>query len=238
MIVLIKLLLAHFVGDFFLQTKKLVEDKQDRRWRSPFLYLHSLLHGILAWAILAEVKYWYIALTIVLTHFSIDLGKVIYDNGKPGRKSFLIDQLLHLLVILALYIFSGNLPIKDYLNELFSSQLAFYGFTLSLIILTLPSAHLLKAFFSRYNIEFIQDDLQTLPGAGMYIGMLERFLVFLFIITDYWEGIGFLITAKSVFRFGDLSKSKNMQLTEYVLMGTLLSFTIAIITGILFRLLV
>jgi hypothetical protein len=46
--------------------------------------------------------------------------------------------------------------------------------------------------------------------------------------------VGFLITAKSVFRFGNLKESKDRQLTEYILIGTLLSFGIAIITGIIY----
>lgn len=44
------------------------------------------------------------------------------------------------------------------------------------------------------------------------------------------------LAAKSIFRFGELSKSKEIKTTEYVLIGTLASFTIAILTGlILFR---
>jgi len=44
--------------------------------------------------------------------------------------------------------------------------------------------------------------------------------------------VGFLLTAKSVFRFGDLKESKDRKLTEYILIGTLLSFGIAIIVGL------
>lgn len=54
----------------------------------------------------------------------------------------------------------------------------------------------------------------------------------MFIITNHWEGIGFLIAAKSVFRFGDLSQAKDRKLTEYILIGTLLSFGLAIVFGI------
>lgn len=45
------------------------------------------------------------------------------------------------------------------------------------------------------------------------------------------EGIGFLHAAKSVFRFGELTKAKEVKITEYVLIGTLSSFTIAILIG-------
>ena len=70
----------------------------------------------------------------------------------------------------------------------------------------------------------------SLEKAGVYIGILERLFIFGFIVLNYWEGIGFLLAAKSVFRFGDLSKEKDRKLTEYVLIGTLLSFGIAIIS--------
>ncbi|MFV0501856.1 MAG: hypothetical protein ACK5MH_09735 [Bacteroidales bacterium] len=52
------------------------------------------------------------------------------------------------------------------------------------------------------------------------------------------SGIGFLLAAKSIFRFGDLKDSKDRKLTEYILIGTLLSFAVAIATGQLVLLLV
>ena len=75
----------------------------------------------------------------------------------------------------------------------------------------------------------------SLAGAGKIIGMLERLFVFGFILLNAWSAIGFLIAAKSVFRFGDLTEGKNRQLTEYVLIGTLLSFGIAIAAGLLYN---
>jgi len=57
-------------------------------------------------------------------------------------------------------------------------------------------------------------------------------LVFIFITEGHWEAVGFLITAKSVFRFSDLKESKDRKLTEYILIGTLMSFGIAIITAL------
>ncbi|MDX1471964.1 MAG: DUF3307 domain-containing protein, partial [Flavobacteriaceae bacterium] len=68
--------------------------------------------------------------------------------------------------------------------------------------------------------------------AGKYIGILERLFVFTFILLGHWEAVGFLLTAKSVFRFGDLKDSRHRKLTEYVLIGTLLSFGIATLTAL------
>ena len=66
------------------------------------------------------------------------------------------------------------------------------------------------------------------------ICILESLLVFVFIISNHWKAVGFLITAKSVFRFGDLKEPKYRMLTEYILIGTLISFGIAIAVGLLF----
>jgi|TARA_B100001059_G_C17836907_1_gene588819 hypothetical protein len=81
-----------------------------------------------------------------------------------------------------------------------------------------------------------EDDANdSLEKAGKYIGILERLFVFGFIIINQWSAIGLLIAAKSVFRFGDLSKAKDRKLTEYILIGTLLSFGIAISVGLLYN---
>ena len=74
----------------------------------------------------------------------------------------------------------------------------------------------------------------SLAKAGLYIGVLERLFVFGFIVLNQWQAIGLLIAAKSVFRFGDLSRAKDRKLTEYVLIGTLLSFALAMATGLIY----
>jgi hypothetical protein len=51
----------------------------------------------------------------------------------------------------------------------------------------------------------------------------------------HFDAIGFLLAAKSIFRFGDLKEAKDRKLTEYVLIGTLLSFGIALLIGLLVK---
>ena len=92
----------------------------------------------------------------------------------------------------------------------------------------------MKTIFTKWNISKLTKDNESLKDAGKYIGILERLLVFIFIVVGHWEAVGFLITAKSVFRFGDLTASKERKLTEYILIGTLISFGIAIVISLLF----
>jgi hypothetical protein len=91
----------------------------------------------------------------------------------------------------------------------------------------------MRELMSNWSKALNDGNEESLNNAGKYIGMLERLFVFVFIITGNWEGIGFLLAAKSVFRFGDLKESKDRKLTEYILIGTLLSFGIAIAVGMI-----
>jgi hypothetical protein len=107
----------------------------------------------------------------------------------------------------------------------------FWIYSTALLFITNVTGFVMQVLLSNWSITFTDSNEASLHNAGKYIGMLERLFVFIFVITCNWEGIGFLLAAKSVFRFGDLKESKDRKLTEYILIGTLLSFGIAIVTG-------
>lgn len=71
-----------------------------------------------------------------------------------------------------------------------------------------------------------------MKDAGKWIGIMERILIFSFILLDKFGTIGFLLAAKSVFRFGDLKDTNDQKKTEYIIIGTFLSFMIATLLGI------
>ena len=75
----------------------------------------------------------------------------------------------------------------------------------------------------------IEHILRGLPSGGRYIGWLERILVLLFVLSGYPQGIGFLIAAKSILRFGDIKNWHQRAATEYVIIGTFLSFAWAMV---------
>lgn len=112
------------------------------------------------------------------------------------------------------------------------SQTAWIVFTAYIAVLT-PTSILVKSFMEYNSWVPNNPTLKGLPNAGKWIGFLERILILTFIFTDNIEGIGFLLAAKSIFRFGELNRSKDLKVTEYVLIGTFLSFTVAILTGYL-----
>jgi len=51
------------------------------------------------------------------------------------------------------------------------------------------------------------------------------------ILLGQFAGVGFLLAAKSVFRFGDMRRQSDRKLTEYIMLGTLFSFSFGIAIG-------
>jgi len=70
---------------------------------------------------------------------------------------------------------------------------------------------------------------------GEYIGWLERLLAITFILVGQYNGIGFVLAAKSILRYGEVKSDPDRKLAEYVILGTLMSFSIALIIGVLMR---
>ncbi len=70
-----------------------------------------------------------------------------------------------------------------------------------------------------------------LTQAGRVIGRIERFLAFLFVLMGTIDAIGFLMAAKSLLRFDELRKSADRMESEYIIIGTLMSFAYALSVG-------
>lgn len=231
--IFIPLILAHLLGDFILQPNSWVADKEKKKGNSIYLYIHILLHILLAFVFLWDRNLWWIALTVGVSHFLIDWAKLQFQTAKTKRTWFFIDQIAHLFVIgMISIIYFPFFRWEDFFN------LRNLELITAFVFLTVPSSILIKTIISIWTpvtIEHSKIQTESLVNAGKYIGILERLLVFVFILVNHWEGVGFMIAAKSVFRFSDLAEAKQRKLTEYVLIGTLLSFGIAVLTGILVK---
>ncbi len=73
---LIPLLAAHFFTDFLLQPRRWVKHKERYKERSPYLYIHSLVAGILAWSLLGAWDWWLVLVITAVSHGMIDLAKL------------------------------------------------------------------------------------------------------------------------------------------------------------------
>jgi hypothetical protein len=229
---LLALSVAHLVADFPLQPDWMI-----RRKRNPaVLVLHGLIvTGTAALALggwPAEVL-----LILVGTHLLMDAIKVYLL--KNSLTSFTVDQVVHLAVIIAL---AANFPgtfaqgawaarpasaVGDYLVGLCLLGGVIASLMVGAIVIrkaTEPFTHQLSG------------DISGLESGGTYIGWLERALVMLLILIGQPAGVGFLITAKSILRFGDVRDSSQRKLTEYIIIGTFMSFGWGLLIAVLTQL--
>ena len=222
--VIIRLLLAHVVGDFFLQPKSCCETKREHTVKGFFMSgLHALVIAILSYVAVADWSCWWIPIVILLSHWLIDIFKSWHEDESAG--SFLIDQLAHIILIGVIGYSYMGCPKVEF--GAFSTENLLY--LLSFLLVLKPSSIIIKLFTQQWTPK--ETSKISLPNAGKWIGYLERVLILTFIFTGHVEGIGFLLAAKSIFRFGDLNKSKDVRTTEYVLLGTFMSFAISILIG-------
>ena len=107
---------------------------------------------------------------------------------------------------------------------------------LGVLICVKPSNIIIKEIFKAANIKVNKgsgdDNIEDLPNAGKLIGVVERLLSLVFVLLGQYEAVGFIIAAKSILRFAEGDKAKS----EYVLIGTLLSFSLAIFVGVAIKL--
>jgi hypothetical protein len=177
--------------------------------------------------ILWDLSYWPVALAIAMSHYIIDGLKLSFQTEKNRSYWFAADQLAHLAVLFTVWFYYWNeTPFYTISDE-------FWVILTGTIFLTYPSSYIMMNVMSRWTTGIELDNEGSLNNAGKFIGILERLFVYLAIITGHLQVIGFLLAAKSIFRFGDLTRSKDRKLTEYILIGTLLSFLIAIFAGLI-----
>ena len=222
---------AHLIADYILQTDKKAKSKNKKGFKSKFLKWHILIVFLSSFLLSLQLKFVFASLFIALTHWIIDGFKPKLNNSKVlGKYAFFIDQLLHILIIIGtVYFFYTKIGFEPIININFKYLLLFFLF----LTTSKPSNILVREIFSFAEIKIDKKKEDELLKAGRIIGTLERWLIVLFVITSHFEAVGFLIAAKSILRYSP-KNNDGFNKTEYVLIGTMLSFGIAIIAGLIF----
>jgi hypothetical protein len=222
---LTKLILAHLLTDFIFQPHKWIESRTSKHFGSPHLYLHG---GVTAVAALLFIgyQYWIVILIILVTHILID-GWKSYRGDKI--KYFLLDQFFHLLVIIACWYFTFlNSDDLKYVWEKVNSKNVWILAT-AFVCVTQPASILIGQVTKGWRIQIPNSD--SLGNAGKWIGIIERIIIVALVLNHQYASVGLLLTAKSLLRFNEPNRLEVK--TEYLLIGTLISFGIAALIGII-----
>ena len=210
------LLLAHTLADFVLQTNAMAATKA----KPATMAAHGAIVLATALAATGTLSPWLLALTVA--HLAIDLTKT--RSHQRGIRPFLADQAAHGVTLAALALYLPGL----WSTGFWASHPLIPG------LMTLTAGAILATRAGGFAIGLLMEPWTShappgLPGGGRIIGTLERGLIFLLILTGQAQSIGFLIAAKSVLRFGSVSTEK--EVSEYVIIGTLASFSWAIVVA-------
>lgn len=228
------LLTSHLLTDFYFQPTSWVIQKCAKKEKAWQLYVHASVAGFLASLcsfFIGVDSFVVLFFLVAIPHFLIDLWKLYQPQTSFY---YLLDQAMHFIhLVLIFFIFSKQ---TIFMNVIFNE--AFFLKALIVIIgwvlLWQPAGITIGKLTKKYRDEIDEADKGTsLPEAGKMIGLLERTLIFILILQGQLGAVGFLIAAKSILRYSDHEKVNNpIRLSEYVIIGTMMSFLAAILVGL------
>lgn len=231
-----RLLLALFVSDFFLQNGWLIKSKK-YIWG---LVLHCLIYFAVMLIFTANLLSAKVILTLLILtflHGVVDYGKNLLHPLLDNKEwlLFLVDQLIHIItIILAVWFISitDRIYILSCVNRL-SVDLMFQY----LILFTITVFG--GIFFTDSILKVILKEIYEKDNhqyrASRFIGMSERFLITIAVLIGHYELIGFLIAAKSLMRLPEIQDRNTENYSNYILVGTLVSYSWALSIALLFN---
>ena len=231
---------AHLLADFVFQPENW-SDKKSQKAITRHHFYHGLVVFIASYLFSLDFGFWKAALLITILHLVMDSSKSFlirkHRENKPTKSQtdnspkylFFLDQAFHIIVLIMISMAYANWYGINFVIDLPLKQIAILtGF----IFCAKPANILIKNLFSLYSLsvpgESGDNNLdKSLPNAGKLIGIAERFIALALVLLGQFTALGFIMTAKSILRFDKVKHN------EYVLVGTLLSFGLAVLTGIL-----
>lgn len=242
-------LLAHILGDFYIQTGKMAEKKEKSvKW----VLIHGLCYCGIMMLISLPIMSGKIVLAAIVSsilHLVIDVAKYVYNSATTSkgkmtqiieRNMFFIDQLFHVicLVTIAYWLAASKTIIRewniinDFFNVVGKSELTVLSWLLALLVIHKPANITIQKLLMIYKPKTREKDKKNDNNAGRFIGTVERIIMLIFLSIGQYSAIGLVLTAKSIARYDRISKEKDF--AEYYLLGTLISTAVVIVVSLIF----
>lgn len=248
------MLISHSLSDFIFQTDEIVKQKENKEIKGFIYHIGTLLVisilmiifnfklNIIIIKTLIKIAVIHGIIDFIKIKVSLILNEIIKKETYKEKVSiilFVLDQLLHIIVILIL---SKNIYLSyNYVGKLLNN-IVYVGLTTSdikiiaiIIYVSLSGAYIIPLFFNciysevenytekldeELKKDVIEEKFIENVRSGKWIGILERILMSIFLYLKEFEVIGLIITFKSIARYNQMDKKV---FAEYYLMGTLLS---------------
>ena len=257
------LLIAHMLADFTLQTDEMARrKKKEPKFLRHHCAIYTIVMAVGCFSCMGIASAFGMIVLLGITHFLIDWARTKYDGKletdevvhaekESGVKSedrnmkalvsFLIDQVLHIGIILFACWLLRNQKLEGWLVSLtknaelkqFLRKILWEGCTLNqllryslLFVMIMDPASVMIKKLSDVTCGRKNEDEQDKNHAGSLIGKLERLIIVLLVMYDGYGGIGLVLAAKSMARH---KKLEEQEFAESYLVGTLSSTAIAML---------
>ena len=243
------MLLSHTLGDYYFQPQAMAKLKSRSTW---YVLIHAGVYAAVMFlsVLLYPCRAYFKAVIIAAaTHAMIDVIKQLILNHyaklsiltvRQDRLAYLIDQVLHMTIILACAFLTkawegGNSAALTALSEELPVVIGIDGYELlSIVCALLAVMKPANVFIQKVLVtEKPNDETRTRLRYGGRIGSLERIVSVVMMYLGQYAAIALVFTAKSVVRFKDF---ENRDFAEYYLYGTLMSVVTAVAVFALLKL--
>jgi hypothetical protein len=230
--ILLHLLIIHSAVSLIFGFTNLVNHVKKKKIKSRWLYISGAIYALSIYLIsFSWVDLWILPLAFV-AHF---LAYLIMIPKRRTLFNFFLSQILLISALVAIWL----LLTDTYLSFLFSLVIILWNskrvllVILGFIILIWPSGYIIGLATEPLRKQI--KEAKGLEKAGLWIGILERTLIYIFVLSGNVMAIAFLITAKTIFRFGEIKDHSRRKEAEYILIGTLFSFSLALLIAYLIQ---
>ncbi len=230
--ILLHLLIIHSAVSLIFGSKNLTNEVRKKKIKSKWLYISSAIYSLSIYLISSSwADFWILPLGFV-AHF---LACLIMIPKRRNLINFFASQILLIFALVAIWL----LLTENYLSLLFGLVIILWNskrvllVILGFIILIWPSGYIIGLATEPFRKQI--KEAEGLEKAGLWIGILERTLIYIFVLSGNVMAIAFLITAKTIFRFGEIKDHSRRKEAEYILIGTLFSFSLALLIAYLIQ---
>jgi hypothetical protein len=228
----LRLLIIHSVVSLIFGFANLTNEIKEKKIKSKWLYISSAIYALSIYLISSSWSdLWILPLTFVVHLFAY----LIITTKRGNLMIFFVGQVLLIFALAAIwFLLTGNdlSLIFNFIANLWNSKKVL-SIILGFIVLIWPSGYIIGIATAPLRQQI--KEAAGLEKAGMWIGILERILIYIFVLSDNVMAIAFLVTAKTIFRFGEIKDHSRRKEAEYILIGTLFSFSLALIIAFLIK---
>jgi hypothetical protein len=238
--IVLGLLAAHALAEFLTQSPAASELRAARNvgWARHGASVFAWILAV-AWPVMPSKQGLAVALLVTAGHLLVDGARATWFDPERGRRvaGWVFDGLAHAVVIwagAALYVSFEGAPTRPLLLSAGEWNGLYLGATLIAFASNGVAAGVAR-MLARFDVSPPREPLllepppDSPPEMGRLIGILERWLVMLFVAAGQWGAVGLVMAAKSIARFRQLEERR---FSEYYLIGTLCSLLAAVLLGL------